>query len=293
MKHLAAIFLLSLSISLNACQNELSSSGTQGLLEARKGYQTQLIPNSYQPDGPVQKPPQHIFKLVHYESSSGKLAAYITPDPGDGKKRPAVLWAHGGFGGIGSWLWEPTTSRNDQTAKAFRDAGLVLMIPSWRGENTNPGNFELFFGEVNDLLKARDYLASLPYVDPDHIYLAGHSTGGTLSLLAATAPAEFRAIFSFGGVPDLYPVVADGEGYGNTPFDYRDRDEYRLRSAINFVGAIKSKTFYFEGEEDPFYIPDAIKMEKYANQSEVPFDAIIITGGDHFNILAPITNLLT
>ncbi|MBE9118440.1 alpha/beta fold hydrolase [Lusitaniella coriacea LEGE 07157] len=281
MRHFAIIPLLLLSLNLNACRNRSPSEQTQGLLEARQGYQTELIPNSYQPDGSIPKPPNNIFKLVYYPSSSGQLAAYITPDPGDGKKRPAMLWAHGGFGGIGSWFWEPATPDNDQTAKAFREAGIVLMVPSWRGENANPGKFELFFGEVEDLLRARDYLARLPYVDSERIYLAGHSTGGTLSLLAATAPAEFRAIFSFGGRPDVSLVVADGEGYGNTPFDYRDREESRLRSAINFVGAIESPTFYFEGGDD--YHEDAVKMENLAKQHDVPFDTIIIAGGDHFD----------
>jgi dipeptidyl aminopeptidase/acylaminoacyl peptidase len=263
----------------------------QDLLTARQGFQTRLIANSFAPAGPADTPPPGVFRLVRYPSSAGKLVAYVTPDPRDGRQHPAVLWAHGGFGGIGDFLWKPAPVANDQSARAFREAGLVLMCPSWRGENDNPGRFELFFGEVDDLLAARDYLAALPYVDPDRIYLAGHSTGGTLTLLAAVSTDKFRAAFSFGGAPDLETVLEDGKGYGNTPFDYRSPKESRLRSAIHFVKAIRRPTFYLEGG-DSAYIGDATRMLQTARKAGVPFRAFPVDGANHFNILDPLTRLL-
>ena len=50
-------------------------------------------------------------------------------------------------------------------------------------KNNNPGKFEMFYGEIEDLEEARKYVASLPYVDPNRIYLVGHSTGGTKAVL--------------------------------------------------------------------------------------------------------------
>ena len=44
---------------------------------------------------------------------------------------------------------------------------------------------------------------SFDYVDPDQIYLGGHSTGGTLALLVAESTDRFRAIFSFGPVANM------------------------------------------------------------------------------------------
>jgi acetyl esterase/lipase len=262
-----------------------------GLLATRQGFQTQIIPSSYRPDGPADAPPPGLFRLVRYPSSAGPLAAYVTPDPGDGKKHAAVVWAHGGFGGIGGFFWEPAPAKNDQSARAFREAGCVLMCPSWRGENDNPGRFELFYGEVEDLLAARAYAAQLPYVDPERIYLGGHSTGGTLVLLAAVSTDQYRAAFSFGGAPDIERVVTNGKGYGNTPFDHRSKEECRLRSAIHFVGAIKRPTFYFEGESSS-YNNEAALMKQQAQLAGVPFEAFMIRSGSHFTILDPITRLV-
>lgn len=265
--------------------------GSPDLLTARKGFQTKLVPSKYQADGPADVPPAALLQVIRYRAPAGDLVAYVTPDPKDGKKRPAVLWAHGGFGGIGEFLYGPADPANDQTGRAFREAGCVIMYPSWRGENDNPGRFEMFLGEVDDLLAARDHLAALPYVDATRIYLAGHSTGGTMVLLAACATDKFRAAFSFGGAPDIGRVVSDGEGYGNTPFDFKSAVEARLRSAIHFAGAIKRPTFYFEGEKSS-YNDDAARMEKAAAQAGAPFKAFMVKGGDHFTILDPLTRLL-
>lgn len=71
------------------------------LLDARRGFHTKLTPNNYKPDGPAPAPSEPTFRLIHYPSPAGNLVAYLSKDPGDGKKHPALLWAHGGFGGIG------------------------------------------------------------------------------------------------------------------------------------------------------------------------------------------------
>ena len=75
-----------------------------------------------------------------------------------------------------------------------------MMFPSLRGGNDNPGVREGFFGEVDDVLAAAEYLSKQAFVDPQRIYLGGHSTGGTLVLLVAECSGRFRAVFSFGPV---------------------------------------------------------------------------------------------
>ncbi len=267
------------------------STTDMSLLSAREGFQTKIIANSFRPDGPPDQPPESEFNVTHYPAEDGDLVAYITPDPGDGNRHPAIIWAHGGFGGIGSWLWEQAPEDDDQSVRAFLDAGIVTMCPSWRGENSNPGRFELFFGEVDDLIDALSHLKSLPYVDPGRVYLAGHSTGGTLALLASVSTDQFRAVFSLGGAPDIAKVVEDGSGYGNTPFNYQIKDEAFYRSATNFAHLIRSPTFYFEGENS-FYCDDALRMQSKAAEYGVPLKAFIIKDGTHFNIIAPITKLI-
>lgn len=169
------------------------------LVEAKRRHATRLVRSSAS-SGPPDQPPGKVFDLVYYKAPVGELAAYLTKDPGDGIKYPAIVWIKGGDTNSISDVWSPRPRRNDQSVRAFRDAGIVMMFPSQRGGNNNPGRREGFYGEVADILAATDYLASLPYVDPNRIYLGGHSTGGTLAMLIGASSDRYSAVFSLGPV---------------------------------------------------------------------------------------------
>jgi dienelactone hydrolase len=260
-----------------------------GLLEARAANPSRLVRGAFDADGPAPEPPPDIYNRVRYRSPAGKLVAYVTPDPGDGKKHPAVLWAHGGFGGIGEAEWE-----DDREAAPFRKAGLIVMCPSWRAENDNPGQYEMFYGEVDDALAAIRYLAQLSYVDPSRIYMVGHSTGGTLTLLTAEATTQLRAAFSLGGMADMWAVFQIGAlPYPETPFNWHDQKERRLRSAIDYVEHLRTPTWYFEGNDAPSFVRQGPeRMEQRARAAGVPYTAYFVDGGDHFNIVQPIGKLI-
>ena len=65
------------------------------LSAARKGFQTKLIPRPQKPE-PIETAPARVFRTVSYPAASGRLGAYLTPDPADGKRHPAILWITGG-----------------------------------------------------------------------------------------------------------------------------------------------------------------------------------------------------
>src|SRR5688572_14048987 len=96
---------------------------------------------------PFAPSPKEIFELVYYESNVGKLGAYVTPKPKDGKKHPAIIWITGNDCNTIGDVWSSMDTEIDQTAKAYRNAGIVMMFPSLRGGNTNPGFKEYFYGE--------------------------------------------------------------------------------------------------------------------------------------------------
>src|SRR5262249_59431771 len=113
------------------------------------------------------------------ESPAGKLAAYLSPDPKDGKKLPAIVWITGGdCNTIDEGCWRQGLAKNDQSAAQYRQAGIIMMFPSLRGGNDNPGVREGFLGEIEDVVAAADFLAKQPHVDPKRIYLGGPHTCG-------------------------------------------------------------------------------------------------------------------
>lgn len=255
------------------------------LLERRKGFSTKLT--KQERDGtPPAAPPSKLFRLVRYRSPAGELAAYVTPPPKEKGRRPAVLWIVGGMdNGIGESAWMPAGAENDQSARAFRDAGFVLMQPSFRGGNDNPGVRESFYGEVDDVLAAAEHLSKLEYVDPKRMYLGGHSTGGTLAVLVAAATDRFRAVFAFGPVSSVV-----GYGQDSLVFDVNDAKESELRSPLSMLDAIVTPTFVIEGTQAPSNADGLGAFE--TRRGRTPVHLFLVEGTDHFSILTPATRLL-
>jgi Fe-S cluster assembly iron-binding protein IscA/alpha/beta superfamily hydrolase len=253
------------------------------LAEARRGFKTKLARRE-SGGGPAPKPPAGLFRLVKYAAPPGKLAAYLTPDPKDGKKHPAIVWITGGdCNSIGAGCWREGPPANDQSATAYRKAGIVLMFPSLRGGNDNPGVKEGFLGEVDDVLAAAEFLSRQPYVDPARVYLGGHSTGGTLALLTAECSDRFRAVFTFGPVND---VIGYDPQYN--PFVLSDPKELQVRAPGRWLHSIRSPVFVFEGTGGNLRALQA--MARSSKNTKVRF--FEIKGTDHFGVLAPTNRLV-
>jgi pimeloyl-ACP methyl ester carboxylesterase len=252
-------------------------------LDARRGFTTRIV-TSGEPAGAPEQPDGREFDLVHYPSAVGRLAAYLTPDPVDGKRHPAIVWITGGdCNSIGD-VWTPQDRSNDQTASAFRKAGIVMLFPSQRGGNDNPGEREGFYGEVDDILAATDYLAKLPYVDPDQIYLGGHSTGGTLAMLVAECTDRYRAVFALG------PVASPAQYGGAFIYcDPNDEREILLRSPIAWLDGVRTPLYVFEGGIDGNWKSCRSMAESNANPLVKFYPA---PGHNHFSIVAPLAELL-
>lgn len=255
--------------------------GESALTKARQGFTTNLV----RPDKsgePPDLPPSGTLLLTSYQGPLGSMAAYVSPSPKDGKKHPAIIWITGGFSNsIGAISWTPGPKSNDQSASGFRDAGIITMYPSLRGGNQSPGYIETFYGEVDDIIAAAKYLSQLDYVDPQRIYLGGHSTGGTLVLLVAESTDVFRAIFSLGPVGNVL-----GYGQDVLPFDMANPKEGQLRAPLLWLNSISRRTFVFEGEKAPSNIGELRKL--VASNSNILVSFHPISSGSHFSIINPL-----
>jgi len=259
----------------------------RGLLELRKDNPTVVRPTERLP--PPVVPEGAPFEVVRYPSEGGGLVAFLSEDPGDGLRHPAVIWITGGSAGMSDAVLKAQPVENDQSALAFQEAGLVTMVPAFRGEAGNPGTSEWWFGETQDLLAAAAWLKTRPFVDPERVYLAGHSGGGTDVLLASVVSDTFRAAFSIGGRARMEAIVDEG-GYGNEPFDISKAAEITTRSAIHWADRVQVPLYYFEGEQA--YSRDAIAMAAAARQAGRPMSAYPVHNTDHYTVLFPMKKLI-
>ncbi len=263
------------NLSENATSYEnlsYSKPSTSRFYEDKSGFETNLIKLIPAPQKYTDEAPPSGAKEVFYESGGLKLKAWLSEKPADEDKHPALVFAHGGFA-FGGSAWED--------GQEFIDHGYVLMTPMLRGENGNPGNFEYFYGEVDDIVAAADYLANVSYVDKSRIFLCGHSVGGTLSILASLMPSRYRAAASFGGMPTTEYLILHG-GYP-VPFDTKDKKEFELRSAIYYPDSIITPLFLYVGDQGeeglPEYSEDFAKNQRFEGRP-VEYRSV---KGDHWS----------
>jgi len=237
----------------------------------RSSYETKLTnqipaPGKYEND----IPPIGVNE-VKYNSGNLALKAWLSDKPIDNNTHPAVVFAHNGTAfGRGDW----------DLAKEFINQDFILMTPMLRGENGNPGNFEFFYGEVEDLIAASNYLANISYVDDNRIFLCGQCSGGTLSMLASMMPSKYRAIASFGGSPDQ--KIFFDSGWGQiAPFDSSNAREIELRSPIVYVDSISKPLYIYVGDQDG-YLERSRSFVEEAKNAGKPCKLIVVKG-DHFS----------
>jgi pimeloyl-ACP methyl ester carboxylesterase len=260
----------------------------RSLSAARQHFETIELPTDHKaPHGPPADIPD--AEVVYYPTTEqGKCAAYLS-EGFVGKRQPAIVWAHPGFAGIGAADWERT--------KVFRDAGCVVLIPSFRGEHLNPGRFEMFYGEVDDLLRAVNFAGQLRSVDPNAVYVVGYGSGATLSLLAAAmGPSKVRAFFAIAGLPslDAYLQTPKQAPKGwvdvdcSPPFNTNQPLERLLRSAQPFAAAMRRPTYYISAAADDRYAEYAAQMEERARQKGASFHHFTLDNTNHADMLEPV-----
>jgi formylglycine-generating enzyme required for sulfatase activity/dienelactone hydrolase len=233
----------------------------------RSRFRTKLVRKDPSPQAwsPV-KPPSGVTE-VEYRSGDLRLRAWVNA-PADGRqRRPAVLFLHGGFNFDAS-DWYKTIP--------YRDAGFVVLSPILRGENGQPGSFSYFYDEVDDVLAAAAYLAAQPYVDPERLFLAGHSVGGTMTLLTALTSGRFCAAAAFSGAP-FWPYFTEDK---DLPFDRSDPREVQVRSPVAYAAGFKCPLrIYYGTDEAWFFGPMNRRIAALAKRRGLDVEAAAVEGG--------------
>lgn len=276
-KVFAVCFIGLLSSTILANQN-------YGLLKEREGFSTQILSETSD-DYSFDEPPVELMSIVQYKTPLGDMSAYLTKPNEPNKKYPAIIWITGGFpsGGAGRSVWTQSPKDNDQSAKNYWQNNVVSMYPSLRGSFGNPGVQEGFFGEVNDVLSALEYLSTVEYVDSTQIYLGGHSTGATLALLVAASTDKFKAVFALGPISDPAEYGASRQLY-----QQNDRREAYFRAPINFLKYIQSPTFIIEGVGGDI---DSLNELKASSKND-RLTFMPVDGANHFAVIYPVNRLV-
>ncbi len=246
---------------------------TTAYLERLANFKTKLTRQGPSPQPHQREVPPPGVKEVTYQSGPLTLKAWVAfPKAAAGAKVPGVLYFHGGFA---------FGADDFKDAVPFLNAGYAVMCPTLRGENGNPGNFELYLAEVEDAKAAITWLASQERIDASHLYTFGHSAGGVISGLLSLHDVPIRHGGSSGGLygTSLFDQMAD-----IVPFDVNDLSERQLRVLVGNINWMKRPHYAYTG------IGDTLQEVAQA-QNEIkngqPLLKVLPIPGDHHTSLKP------
>jgi dipeptidyl aminopeptidase/acylaminoacyl peptidase len=255
MRHLVSAFSVVVATVGAGCGNPGPSTtktesetvpATVDLAEYRAMFPTKLTrhgppPRAWQSPGPLKLPSG--VKEVTFQSGSLDLKGWLSQVPEDGQNHPAVVFCHGGFW-FGNSDWD--------VLRPFIDEGFVVMAPRVRGENGNPGDFEYYYGEVDDVIAAGRFVAGLKGIDRSRIFVSGHSAGGDLATLSVMVDSPFAISAPIGATLDMRIMAraTDDRHKQLVVFDPNDVHEVEARCAMLFTASLRSPIILFHGDRD-------------------------------------------
>ena len=245
---------------------------------ARQSFRTRLtmVGPSPDPAEPLDPPPG--AERIAYHSDGLELAAWLSV-PRSGGSSPGVIYLHGG-NVLGSGHWELT--------QAYREAGYAVIMPALRGENSLAGAFSGFYDENADVLAAAKHLAGLPGVDRDRMFVAGHSIGGTLTLLAAMSTSMFRGATAFSAGTNAWRFFSRFPE--ELRFDASNPREFEMRSPVCYATSLKCPVRVLYGNEERRIAETNEMTAIRAHDAGLDVKAMEVPG-DHFSALAEETKI--
>lgn len=192
---------------------------------------------------------------------------------------PGIIVLHG-------WAEQdvPGAPRVEGQARRLSEQGYVALALSMRGWPNSGGRNDCGLKQPDDVVKAADWLASLPGVNPDRIGVLGVSQGGQVALLAGARTKRIKAIVAY------FPPT-DIQLWGRTTSHSGIRDSYvpyvcepggRRRSPVHVASKIEAPVLLIHGDRDT-RVPteQSLKMREALLKANRQVELQLIAGADH------------
>lgn len=205
----------------------------------------------------------------------------------NGKKHPVIVYWYGGSHAqliTNSW----NAGAGDYWFRYMAQQGYVVLTIDTRGSDNRGKAFEQSMfrkvGDVQmeDMMKAVDYLKGLPYADTSNMGLFGWSFGGFNTVdFMLNHPGVFKAAVAGGPVINwkFYEVMYT-ERYMDTPQE--NPEGFAATNLSDKVGNLKGKLLLIHGLQDPVVLQqNTVDFVKHAVDKNVQVDYMIYPGHEH------------
>ena len=142
--------------------------------------------------------------LLTYTSNNSRVYALVATPTQARKKYPVIIANHGNHPNPPQYGitkdgadWRPGDYYR-KIPSAFTARGFIVVMPDYRGHNKSAGGevakgFLATHFYAQDVLSLLPHIPNIPLVDPEQIYMWGHSMGGDVTLRALRQTDSIKA----------------------------------------------------------------------------------------------------
>jgi len=190
---------------------------------------------------------RYAFEQFTYTSDGLAVGAYLYRPRRIEGRLPVVVFNRGG------WVRQDFGAEHLVQARRFNEAGFVVIAPFLRGSNGTEGRDEMGGADLDDLMNIAAVIRSLPYADPDRVFLLGESRGSMMTFQALRDGFPARAAATYGSWGDLGVVVqAQPQAAARIFPDFEQNRETIIerRSALRWIERINAPVLLMHGADD-------------------------------------------
>lgn len=199
-------------------------------------------------------------ELLRWKSDDLEIEGQLIYPVGyeEGKRYPTILHIHGGP----SWAWDDHFYANwHDWGQFLAGQGYAVLMPNPRGSTGRGWEYQIanyndwMGGDYLDSQRGLDLLIERGIADADRLGIGGWSYGGLTTAWALTQTDRFKAAVLGAGVTNRVSmhgttdIVRWHGSWQSTEFA-EATDEYWHRSAMRYIGQVKTPTLIPHGEKD-------------------------------------------
>lgn len=224
--------------------------------------------------------------------SDGAVLSGVLAVPGAAKKYPAIVFVHGSGAGTrdGGTQANPTFL---ELGNALANAGVAVLRYDKRGIGKSTGTgTEDWRPLARDVKAAVAFLRRQPQIDPQRIFILGHSEGGFITpMIANTTPVRGIVIMAGPAIP-MEQILAK-QGVGSLPIEQRTAVEKGLAAYAGYDPAdtikhVNRPILLLQGGKDRQVLAsDFQRLVKACEQTHRDATVVLLPQDDHLFIRLP------
>ncbi|MGL5082408.1 MAG: alpha/beta hydrolase [Microcoleaceae cyanobacterium] len=164
-------------------------------------------------------------------------------------------------------------------AQLFHQLGLSVLLVDYRGYGLSTKRFPTENSVYQDVEIAWNYLIQERQVNPQKIFIFGHSLGGAIAIQLATQHPEIAGLIVECSFTSIRNMIDFQRKYWMFPIDFLLTQRF---DSIAKVPYLEMPTLFTHGTEDQV-IPIQMSQELFAASSD-PKQLLIIPGAGHNNV---------